>query len=180
MTAPQPSLLIIDDDDVFGRVLSRSLARHGYSVQVARDESEAMQMARSEEPEYIILDLNLNGASGLALIEPLLQLSSHARILVLTGYASISTAVHAIKLGAYQYLAKPTDAASILNALGDETSTETDLPTSEDRMSVARLEWEYIQQVLAEHDGNITATAKALNMHRRTLQRKLAKRPPHQ
>jgi two-component system response regulator RegA len=125
----------------------------------------------------VVLDLNLGGSSGLALVEPLLRLNPDCRIVVLTGYASIATAVDAIKLGAIQYLSKPVAVETILGAFdSDDQPNVEDSPVAEP-LSVDRLEWEHIQRVLRENDGNISATARALRMHRRTLQRKLAKRP---
>lgn len=169
-------LLVVDDDPAFNRVLSRVLGQRGFSVFSAFNEAEALELARLHEPEFVVLDLNLAGQSGLKLIQPLLALTPDARILVLTGYASIATAVDAVKLGATQYLAKPADADSIVRALlGGEVSFDDTVP--EVPMSVDRLEWEHLQRVLSENGGNISATARALRMHRRTLQRKLSKRP---
>ncbi|MBI3148459.1 MAG: response regulator transcription factor [Betaproteobacteria bacterium] len=169
-------LLIIEDDAVFGRVLAQALTRRGYAVRHANGLNEALAMADAQAPSQVVLDLNLGGNSGLALIKPLLARSPDCRIVVLTGYASIATAVDAIKLGATHYLAKPADVAAILKALqAEDFEPETEAPS--DTLSISRLEWEHIQRVLAEHEGNISATARALKMHRRTLQRKLAKRP---
>ena len=171
-----PHILVIDDDPAFNRVLTRALSQRGFAVFGATDPESALALAGQHEPEYVVLDLNIDGSSGLRLIEPLLQANPDCRILVLTGYASIATAVDAIKLGATQYLAKPASADDILAALGhSEPDPEQALP--EQPMSVRRLTWEHIQRVLAEHDGNVSATARALDMHRRTLQRMLAKRP---
>lgn len=173
-----PHLLVIDDDPAFNRVLSRVLAQRGFEVFGAVDGDEALRLAREVEPEFVVLDLNLGGQSGLKLIQPLLAVNPDARILVLTGYASIATAVDAVKLGAVQYLAKPADADAILRALhADQVVFDETVPDTP--MSVDQLEWEHLQRVLAEHEGNISATARALRMHRRTLQRKLAKRPAH-
>lgn len=171
-----PHLLVVDDDRAFNRVLARALGERGFTVFSAHTPEQALDLARRHEPEFVVLDLNLAGASGLRLIRPLLEANPQARILVLTGYASIATAVDAVKLGATQYLAKPADVDAILKAL----QADADMPGAAvpDRpMSVGRLEWEHLQRVLAEHDGNISATARALKMHRRTLQRKLS-RPP--
>lgn len=171
-----PHLLVVDDDPAFNRVLSRVLGQRGFVVFSAFNESEALELARLHEPEFVVLDLNLAGQSGLKLIQPLLEVTPDARILVLTGYASIATAVDAVKRGATQYLAKPADADSIVRALlGGEVSVDDTVP--EVPMSVDRLEWEHLQRVLSENGGNISATARALRMHRRTLQRKLTKRP---
>lgn len=171
-----PHLLVVDDDEAFNRVLSRALTQRGFRVFSARDGETALALASAHEPEYVVLDLNIAGESGLRLVRPLLDANPDARILVLTGYASIATAVEAVKLGATQYLAKPADIAGILHALTTgESAAAAEVPDAP--MSVSRLEWEHLQRVLAEHDGNISATARALRMHRRTLQRKLAKKP---
>lgn len=171
-----PHLLVIDDDESFNRVLSRALGQRGFRVFSAHGRDEALALARTHEPEYVVLDLNIAGESGLRLIGPLLEANPDARILVLTGYASITTAVEAVKLGATQYLAKPAEVASILHALSTGEAVAGDAALDAP-MSVSQLEWEHLQRVLAEHDGNISATARALRMHRRTLQRKLAKKP---
>jgi two-component system, response regulator RegA len=145
-------------------------------VEIAHDVEEAERRAEARPPRYVTLDLRMPGPCGLALIERLRALNPEVRIVMLTGYASITTAVEAIKLGAIQYLTKPADAAQILDALHqDEGDPEVEVP--EQPLSVSRLEWEHIQKVLAECDGNISAAARALGMHRRTLQRKLGKRP---
>ena len=171
-----PCLLVVDDDPAFNKVLARALGQRGFDTYGATDGEAALELARDHEPEFVVLDLNIGGESGLKLIRPLLDASPGARILVLTGYASIATAVDAVKLGAIQYLAKPADVDSIVRALrAEEVVLEDHVPDAP--MSVDRLEWEHIQRVLAEHEGNISATARALQMHRRTLQRKLA-RPP--
>jgi len=171
----QASLLLVDDDTTFCNVLSRALERRGYSVIVAHSVEQAMPLAQANPPEYAVLDLKMDGASGLALVQALHALDPATRIVVLTGYASIATAVEAIKLGATQYLAKPANADEIVAAFGHLPSP--DLPLNAQITTVERLEWEHIQRVLHEHQDNISATARALNMHRRTLQRKLAKRP---
>jgi len=171
-------ILVIDDDETFNAVLRRALKRRGLDVEGATDGPAALTLARQRPPEGVVLDLNLAGSSGLALIDPLLAINPECRIVVLTGYASIATAVDAIKLGATQYLAKPVDVEAILNAFeAGETRPKAEEPVAARPLSVERLEWEHIQRVLNEHDGNISATARALKMHRRTLQRKLAKRP---
>ncbi len=178
MTSPDaPHILVIDDDPAFNRVLTRALGQRGFAVFGAQEPETALALARAHEPEYVVLDLNIAGSSGLRLIEPLLAANPDCRILVLTGYASIATTVDAIKLGATQYLAKPADVDAILKALNATDVVIADEEIAAGPMSVDRLEWEHIQRVLAENDGNISATARALKMHRRTLQRKLAKRP---
>ena len=179
MSAEAGRLLLIDDDDRFRAVLGRSLQRRGFQVTTADGPAAALALCAARAPEYVVLDLNLAGQSGLGLIQPLLELAPRARILILTGYASIPTVVSAIKLGAVQYQAKPADVADILRALADDGPASTaSAPPPRQRLSVRHVEWEYIQRTLAEHGGNIAATARALGMHRRTLQRKLAKRRP--
>lgn len=168
--------LIVDDDPAFTRVLSRAMTRRDYTVQVARSAEEATQLIDSWVPDYATVDLKMDGDSGLTLIPTLRQTNPEMKILMLTGYASIATAVEAIKLGATQYLPKPADADQILTAL-NKVEADLEVEVTEQPMSVNRLEWEHIQKVLKEHDGNISATARALGMHRRTLQRKLSKRP---
>lgn len=172
-----PHILVIDDDPAFNRVLTRALGQRGFAVFGAQEPETALALAREHEPEYVVLDLNIAGSSGLRLIEPLLAANPDCRILVLTGYASIATTVDAIKLGATQYLAKPADVDAILKALNATDVVIADEEMAAGPMSVDRLEWEHIQRVLTENEGNISATARALKMHRRTLQRKLAKRP---
>lgn len=168
-------LLIIDDDDSYRDVLSRSLSRKGFFVLTAGAGEEALSVCTEHDPEYILLDLNLAGQSGLNLIQPLLNVVPAARIVILTGYASIQTTVSALKLGAVQYLPKPASISDIVKALLEESIEIPEMP-EEKRMTVQHLEWEYIQRTLTEHGGNIAATARALQMHRRTLQRKLTKK----
>ena len=172
-----PSTLVIDDDPSFNAILVRTLTRHGHEAVGVQDAGNALDQARELKPERVILDLNLNGSSGLALIPQLLDIIPDCRIVVLTGYASIATAVDAVKLGAIQYLAKPVEIEAILSAFDEDAHPDSDLPISDEPLSIDRLEWEHIQRVLNENDGNISATARALKMHRRTLQRKLSKRP---
>ncbi|RLK50565.1 two-component system response regulator RegA [Alkalispirillum mobile] len=171
-------VLLVDDDEVFCSVLGRGLTRRGYSVEKAHDAERALAVARSHQPEHIVLDLKLGDDSGLKLIQPMLETVPETRIIVLTGYASIPTAVEAVKLGAANYLPKPVDVNTVVAAFSgehDEQEPVAEPPTQP--MSLKRLEWEQIQRVLAEHDGNISAAARALGIHRRTLQRKLGKRP---
>lgn len=184
--APEPAgagrpLLLIEDDEVFSMVLARWLERRGYRVRVARTVTQAHALMRQEPPLRAVLDLNLLGENGLQLIRPLLEAAPDCRIVVLTGYASIATAVRAIKLGAQEYLAKPVDPAAVMRALEHEDPEgpdEAGADAPDVPLSVDQVEWEHIQRVLTEHAGNITATARALNMHRRTLQRKLSKHAP--
>jgi len=172
-------LLLVDDDAVFARVLGRALNARGFTVHAATSLHEAMAQLGSDgglRLDFAILDLNLGGSSGLKLIGAIRQVSPACRIVVLTGYASIATAVDAIKLGADQYLAKPIEVDAIVRSLVDLQAPDQD-DAGDNTLSVSRLEWEHIQRVLADNAGNISATARALKMHRRTLQRKLTKRP---
>lgn len=173
MSAP---ILVIDDDATFNAVLVRAFVRRGIPAHGVTSLDEVRAVLREVAPERVVLDLNLAGTSGLALIPELLAVHRECRIVVLTGYASIATAVDAIKLGAVQYLAKPVEVDAILKAFAD-AAPETDATIDAAPLSVSRLEWEHLQRVLREHEGNISATARALKMYRRTLQRKLAKRP---
>lgn len=174
--ADRPSLLLVDDDEVFRDVLARALSRRGYAVSTADCVEAALAMVGDNPPEFAVVDLKMPGDSGLVLIKSLIDLDPNTRIVMLTGYASIATAVEAIKLGAIHYLVKPADADQILVALG-RSEGDVEVPVADAPLSVNRLEWEHIQRVLVQHEGNISATARALKMHRRTLQRKLEKRP---
>lgn len=169
-------LLLVDDDHTFCRVLSRALVRRGFHVLQAHDLATGLTLAEREQLTYAVIDLRIGRDSGLILIEKLAQRNSKLRMVVLTGYASIATAVEAIKLGATHYLTKPTDIDEIVAALHRDES-DTEVPVPDRPLSVKRLEWEHLQKVLMEHGGNISAAARALGMHRRTLQRKLNKRP---
>lgn len=174
-TNEQPSLLLVDDDAIFCGVLRRALEKRGFSVTTAHSVEEAVPLAQDSPPEYAVVDLKMGSASGLTLVSTLHKLDPATCIVVLTGYASIATAVEAIKLGATQYLPKPANADEIVAAFGQPASEI--MPLNTQPPSLERVEWEHIQRVLQEHQGNISATARALNMHRRTLQRKLLKRP---
>ncbi|WP_445157587.1 response regulator transcription factor [Halomonas sp. E14] len=176
MQDAETRLLIVDDDEMFCHVLSRAMARRGYDVLVAHDADQALELAQRHRPGLATLDLKLEHSSGLKLLPELLAIVPGCRVVVLTGYSSIATAVEAIKLGAVNYLCKPADAEEILVALGREGG-DPDAEVAEAPPSINRIAWEHIQKVLQEHDGNISATARALGMHRRTLQRKLQKRP---
>jgi two-component system response regulator RegA len=171
------TLLIVEDDADFAETLARAMRKRQFEVTLAGDHEEAKRRVREQPPTHAVVDLKLPGDSGLKVVETLAALPSPPRIVVLTGYASIATAVEAIRLGALHYLAKPANADEILGALMRD-APDADLEVQAEPLSVARLEWEHIQKVLNEHEGNISATARALKMHRRTLQRKLDKRPP--
>lgn len=189
-------ILLIDDDPVFCQTLSRSLHRRGYQVLIAHTRQQALE-PNTHSILQVVLDLQLHNDSGLSLIAPLLNLEPQRQIILLTGYASISTAVEAIKRGAKDYLCKPATTQDILRAFAhldsitdSNLSTHADDPSTQPQsitspvkdpaptpLSLEHLEWAHLQRVLQTHQGNISACARALNMHRRTLQRKLQKRP---
>ena len=173
------TVLVIDDDEVFCQLVQRGLGKHDYHVITAHNEQDALTTARSSQIDFILLDLRLGNDSGLQLIEPLLSIHDNSKIIVMTGYASLATAVQAIKLGAVNYIAKPIDIPALVGVLENPDSPEniSQQENTEHPTSLKRLEWEHIQRVLTENDGNISATARQLNMHRRTLQRKLQKKP---
>lgn len=174
--ADKPNLLLVDDDQMFCQVLSAALERRGFAVHVAHSVSQGLAAAEGDPPEYAVVDLKMPGPSGLELVKKLKELDAHTRIVVLTGYASVATAVEAIKLGAIHYLAKPADADEIVAAFQRDSGNAA-VAVETRPLPLSRLEWEHIQKVLTESGGNISETARRLNMHRRTLQRKLAKRP---
>jgi two-component system response regulator RegA len=173
--AESASLLLVDDDVTFCTVLKTALERRGYCVSVAHSVEQAIPLAENNPPEFAVVDLKMGGAPGLVLVRVLHALDPNTRIVVLTGYASIATAVEALKLGATQYLAKPANADEIVAAFALAANGEEAI--SAQPTLIGNLEWEHIQRVLHEHGDNISATARALNMHRRTLQRKLSKPP---
>lgn len=167
--------LLVDDDVLYAQTLQRSLARRGVELRIAHDAISALARARERPPDFVLLDLKLGRDSGLGLIEPLRELGADVRIVLMTGYASVATAVDAIKRGADDYLAKPVTAETLLRMLRADVA---DMALAEPTMTpLARLEWEHIQQALQETGGNIAAAARLLGMHRRSLQRKLGKRP---
>lgn len=170
-------LLIVEDDRDFAAALARAMGKRGFEVVQAHTAAEAQLAADRFAPTYAVVDLKLPGESGLKVVAMLAAHTSAPAIVVLTGYASIATAVEAVRLGARHYLAKPADADEVFAALLRD-QPDAALDVSPEPLTIARLEWEHIQKVLNEHDGNISATARALKMHRRTLQRKLDKNPP--
>jgi two-component system response regulator RegA len=172
VTREGPTMLIVDDDVAFRERLVRAMRDRGYDAVGVGDQASASRVATSETPELAVVDLRLGGDSGLAVVRELRQLDSSTVIVVLTGYGSIATAVESIKLGAASYLTKPADADQIIAALqGTQPPDPADVP------SLARVEWEHIQRVLADCGGNVSQAARALGIHRRSLQRKLAKAP---
>lgn len=173
------SILLVDDEEVFCEILSRSLSREGYQVEFACDINVAVDKIEETDFDFAVVDLRIGEESGLSLVKKIKELSPDTRTIMLTGYASITTAVEAIKLGAIHYLTKPTEVEDIIAAFGKVEGDDQVRP-AENPLSVQRMEWEHIQKVLQEHDGNISAAARAMDMHRRTLQRKLQKRPVKQ
>lgn len=172
----EPAILLVDDDVTLRLVLERAFRRRGLTVLSAGNSQQALQLAQAHQPQRALLDLKIDQESGLQLLPKLLDCCPNIDIVMLTGYSSIATAVEAIKLGAINYLCKPVDADEILQAFAQREGDPDTTPAA-DPPSVNRLEWEHIQKVLTEYEGNISATARALGMHRRTLQRKLQKRP---
>ena len=172
-----PSLLLVDDDQVLCTVMARALQRRGYEVIVAHDYQSALAAAASTPFEFAVVDLKFPGGSGLCLIKELMDLNRRARVVVLTGYGSIATAIAAIKNGAHYYLTKPANADDVVAALRGDGEAASAAPVGEKPLSVNRLEWEHINRVLSGNNGNVSATARVLGMHRRTLQRKLGKHP---
>lgn len=171
-----PNLLLVDDDITFCNVLKPALEKRNFQVTIATNIKTAMLLAERTEPEYAVIDLRIGHDSGLEMVKKLISLDDNTQIVMLTGFASIATAVEAIKLGAIHYLTKPANADEIVNALY-KNEGDASVAISDNPLSIKRLEWEHLQKVLMQHDGNISAAARALNMHRRTLQRKLEKKP---
>ena len=168
--------LLVDDDSAFTTVLSRVLQRRDNQVHCAANKLQAISCCEQTDIDRVILDLKLEQESGLSILTAIREHQPSIEILILTGYSSISTAVEAIKLGAINYLCKPASADEVLTAF-EPSQTIVDKSLHSSPPSINRLEWEHIQRVLADNNGNISATARSLGMHRRTLQRKLQKRP---
>jgi two-component system response regulator RegA len=177
----KPSLLVVDDDEGCCWAMRRAFEQRGYGVRVAHSVPEAMPLVEESCPDFALVDLRMPGPSGLALVARIKEVDPAARVVVLTGYSSIATAVDAIKLGASDYLVKPVDAAAVEAAFQREADGAAPAPKIElddaQILSVDRLAWEHIQRTLSQNGGNVSATARALGMHRRTLQRKLNKHP---
>ncbi|MDQ0318275.1 two-component system response regulator RegA [Pararhizobium capsulatum DSM 1112] len=173
---PDPSLLIVDDDGPFLRRLARAMETRGFVVEIAESVAEGIARAKTKPPKHAVIDLRLGDGSGLDVIEAIRARRDDTRIIMLTGYGNIATAVNAVKLGAIDYLAKPADADEIFSALVQKSGERAELP--ENPMSADRVRWEHIQRVYEMCERNVSETARRLNMHRRTLQRILAKRAP--
>lgn len=172
-------LLLLDDDEVFSQILQRQLTPYYEKVVTAVTLDEARQCMREQKFSHALIDMSLQDATGLSLIEELRLEHEPIRVVVLTGYASIATTVQAMRLGACNYLEKPASLSQIVQVLSDaeEMAVTVEGESSFETMSLKRREWEHIQRSLSENDGNVSATARALGMHRRTLQRKLARKP---
>ncbi|MDJ1015944.1 MAG: ActR/PrrA/RegA family redox response regulator transcription factor [Paracoccaceae bacterium] len=173
---PDNSLLIVDDDEPFLRRLARAMEKRGFAVETADSVAGGLAVATARPPAYAVVDLRLEDGNGLDVVERIRERRESSKVVVLTGYGAIATAVAAVKIGATDYLSKPADANDVTAALlapDDEMP-----PPPENPMSADRVRWEHIQRVYELCDRNVSETARRLNMHRRTLQRILAKRSP--
>ncbi len=170
------TLLLVDDDEPFLKRLARAMEKRGFQVETAETVAMGKAIAQSRPPAFAVVDLRLEDGNGLDVVEVLREKRPDCRIVVLTGYGAIATAVAAVKIGATDYLSKPADAHEVTNALLSRTETLPEPP--ENPMSADRVRWEHIQRVYEMCDRNVSETARRLNMHRRTLQRILAKRSP--
>ncbi|MFT7559336.1 MAG: two-component system response regulator RegA [Flavobacteriales bacterium] len=173
------SLLYLEDDPALARVTKKALEKRGFTVYHSHNLAELERHVPYTDFSHVLLDLKVDDGNALSKIEGIIKANTQLKILVLTGYASIASAVQAVKMGAVNYLSKPASADDIIKAfIGEGDSEQREIPAPEgDKMSVRRLEWEHIQRALLENDGNISETARQLKMHRRTLQRKLQKKP---
>ncbi len=175
----QTSILVVDDEEIFRDRLVMAFKNRGFSVRGASNYDEAMRLAHDDPPELATVDLRMPGHSGLELVRELKKLEPSMRVVVLTGYGSIATAIDAVKLGATHYLQKPADADEILAAFQRDAEAPLSDPTDAPKApSLARAEWEHINRVLSDCGGNISEAARRLGIHRRSLQRKLQKYPP--
>ncbi|MED5374660.1 MAG: response regulator [Myxococcota bacterium] len=167
------SILVVDDDVRLAGQMARALERRGYVTEVAHDGGEALELMREDPTEWVLLDLKMPGADGLSVLKEMMALTPQPRVVMLTGFASLGTAVEAAHMGVVQVLQKPADADEVVAAFTEgRGQTEVHAPT------LARAEWEHIQRVLDECEGNISQAARVLGLHRRTLQRKLSKNAP--
>ena len=167
------SVLVVDDDDVFRTRLGKAFRDRGFDVRLAHDALEAQRLAQQDSPEFAVVDLRMPGASGLEVVRELHAIDPATVIVMLTGYGSIATAVEAVRAGAVHYLSKPVDVDQILAAFEGKTNASSSLEVP----SLARVEWEHIQRMLSDCEGNISQAARLLGLHRRSLQRKLSKDP---
>lgn len=173
---PDKSLLLLDDDEPFLTRLGRAMEKRGFEVVLAKSVAEGRAIVTTKPPAYAVIDLRLEDGNGLDVVEALRERRPTSRIVVLTGYGAIATAVAAVKIGAVDYLSKPADANDVTNALLQHADDKP--PPPENPMSADRVRWEHIQRVYELCDRNVSETARRLSMHRRTLQRILAKRSP--
>ena len=173
---PDRSLLLVDDDEPFVKRLAKAMEKRGFIPETAESVAAGKAIAQNRPPAYAVVDLRLEDGNGLDVVEALRERRPDCRIVVLTGYGAIATAVAAVKIGATDYLSKPADANEVTNALLSRGEMLPDPP--ENPMSADRVRWEHIQRVYEMCDRNVSETARRLNMHRRTLQRILAKRSP--
>jgi len=174
--AQSETILLVDDDAVFRERLTRAMEARGLLVLTAQDRESALSAAEDAPPQLAVVDLRMPNTSGLDVVRDLVELRPDMKVIVLTGFGSIATALEALRAGAVDYLTKPADADQILAALRGEKPPEEPAPRSVP--SLERVEWEHIQRVLSECEGNISQAARVLGIHRRTLQRKLANHPP--
>jgi two-component system, response regulator RegA len=172
--SPSPQLMLVDDDDALRSRLARAMAARGFAVSEAATGAAALAFAIRESVDFAVVDLRLPDMNGLDVVRGVKTAAPGARVVVLTGYGSIATALEAVRLGASDYLTKPVDADEVTRALADQNSRES---PPHPPPTLARVEWEHINRILMDCDGNVTATAQALGIHRRSLQRKLAKFP---
>jgi two-component system response regulator RegA len=177
MAEAMPSLLLVDDDAVYRERLATAIAARGYEVRTAADAATAVALAEADSPEYAVLDLRMPGESGLELLGRLLAIDPTTKVLLLTGYGSIATAVEAVRLGAVNYLTKPADVDDILGAF-QPSGTPAEPGVGLETPSLARVEWEHLQRVLNDCEGNLSEAARRLGMHRRSLQRKAGRKRP--
>jgi two-component system, response regulator RegA len=174
---PARSLLIVEDDDRLRERLARALRGRGYETREAADYEAAIRHAREDSPEYLLVDLRIPGGSGLDVVREIKAIDASTVVVVLTGYGSIATAVEAVRLGAAEYLTKPADADQIVAAFNRSGGANVPAGEPEQVPSLARVEWEHINRVLADCGGNVSKAARLLNIHRRSLQRKLSRFP---
>jgi len=181
-STPKPSILLVDDDERLRSRMARAFEERGYEAQQADGYEAAIAIAERESTEYAVVDLRMPGKSGLEVVRELHRIDSATKVVVLTGYGSIATALEAVRLGATHYLTKPADVDAVIASFDrDETLANPEALAAESETpqtpSLARVEWEHIQRVLTDCGGNITKAAERLGIHRRSLQRKLAKFP---
>ena len=170
-----PTLLVVDDDEAFRMAIGQAIERRGFSVSLAGGMGPALELARETIFEYALVDVRMPGESGIELVKALRAIDDGTRIVVLTGYGTIANAVEAMRAGAFDYLTKPVNAAVCVRSLLGVAAPEG---SSQDVPSLDRVEWEYLNRVLADCGGNVSEAARRLRMHRRSLQRKMGKLPP--